>query len=79
MSSGQPDWEAFARTMAAVSKSLEHANRILAGQAAMGWAYRGDLAQLRLTLATMMPDQLTELSMAATMLASMADEEMSSR
>ncbi|MFI7449562.1 helix-turn-helix domain-containing protein [Nonomuraea sp. NPDC049714] len=75
-----PQW---ARDLQETAASLQHnitrAGHILAAQGAMGWAYRGDLDQLQHALAAMGAEQLRELSAAATLLASVADEEMSSR
>lgn len=81
---GSPEWqrqfsEAMGRAGHAINKAFEHPKRILAAQGAMGWAYRGDLDGTRQALADMQPEQLRELSAAATMLAGLADEELSSR
>lgn len=74
------DWTAaFNENLARLYAASRHANGILAGQAALGWAYRGDLARAGEALAKMDPDQLRELSAAAALLASLADEELSSR
>lgn len=78
--SEQPEWQRNLEKAAAdLGRSLTQAGNILAAQGAMGWAYRGDLAGARQALATMSPDQLRELSAAASMLAGLADEELSSR
>lgn len=53
---------------------LRPALRVLVAQGAMGWAYRGDLDQLHVVLATLTPDHLRELSTAAAMLSSAADD-----
>lgn len=81
---GSPEWqhqfsEAMGRAGRAINKAFEQPKRILAAQGAMGWAYRGDLDGTRAALKTMNPDQLQELSAAASMLAGLADEELSSR
>lgn len=76
---GSPDWTAFNENLARLHDTIRHANGILAGQAALGWAYRGDLERAGGALAKMDPDQLRELSAAAALLASLADEELSSR
>lgn len=68
---GSPEW--------ARGKGIGQIQRTLAAQAAMGWAYRGDLDNARASLAGMGPEQLRELSAAAAALASLADEELSTR
>lgn len=74
-----PDWlrdlEQAARE---AQKGLTQVGGVFAAQGAMGWAYRGDIDGARQALASMDPDQLRELS-AATMLAALADEELSTR
>jgi hypothetical protein len=76
----QPEWARNLQKAAAeAQKGFEHAGRILGAQAAMGWAYRGDLHATRTALAAMTPEQLREVSAAATMLAALADEELGSR
>lgn len=62
-----------------LQKGLNQASHVLAAQAAMGWAYRGDLAQLQHALHAMGPDHLRELSAASSLLASLADEELTTR
>lgn len=81
---GSPEWqrqllESMAGTARQLGEALGQAQRILAAQAAMGWAYRGDLDQTRAGLAGMSPEQLRELSAAAAALTSLADEELSIR
>ncbi|MFI7468163.1 hypothetical protein [Nonomuraea sp. NPDC049646] len=81
---GGAEWQRqFQESMAdagrKIGESLAHAGGILAAQGAMAWAYRGDLGQTRQALAGMGPEQLRELSAAASMLAALADEELSSR
>lgn len=81
---GSPEWqrqisEAMGKAGRALNAVFEQPKRILAAQGAMGWAYRGDLDGARTALATMSPDQLRELSAAASMLAGLADEELSRR
>lgn len=71
-----PDFEAIAHQLGEALGQMTH---ILGAQAAMGWAYRGDLDQARGALAVMGPEQLRELSTAAAALASLADEELSNR
>ncbi|MCK2219715.1 helix-turn-helix transcriptional regulator [Actinomadura sp. ATCC 31491] len=76
----QPDWAAaFQQGIAEIGKGFEQASRVFAAQGAMGWAYRGDLDQTRKALAGMQPEQLQEISAAATLLAALADEELSTR
>lgn len=75
-----PEWQRqFVENMRKAGEALGHAQHVLSAQAAMGWAYRGDLAAARTALTGMSPDQLRELSAAASMLAAIADEELSSR
>jgi transcriptional regulator with XRE-family HTH domain len=75
-----PQWARdLQETAASLQKNIVQAGHILAAQGAMGWAYRGDLDQLQHALAAMGAEQLRELSAAATLLASVADEEMSTR
>lgn len=77
---GSPEWARnFNEAAAGLGKGIEQAGRILAAQGAMGWAYRGDLDGARHALKSMSPDQLQELSAAASLLAALADEELSSR
>jgi hypothetical protein len=45
----------------------------------MGWAYRGDLEQLRARLEKMPPEFVAELSAAAALLTSACDEELRRR
>lgn len=74
---GSPEW---ARNFGeAVTKGFTQVGNTLAAQGAMGWAYRGDLDGTRNALKSMSPDQLQELSAAASMLAALADEELSTR
>jgi transcriptional regulator with XRE-family HTH domain len=75
-----PQWARdLQETAASLQKNIVRAGHILAAQGAMGWAYRGDLDQLQHALAAMGAEQLRELSSAASLLASVADEEMSTR
>jgi hypothetical protein len=77
---GSPEWARNLHKAAdQLGKGLAQTGNILAAQTAMGWAYRGDLAAARVALAAMAPEQLHELSAAATMLAALCDEELSSR
>lgn len=81
---GTPEWqqaaqEAMGRAGRAINDALGQTRHILMAQTAMGWAYRGDLDKTRRSLAGMSPERLRELSAAATMLAALTDEEMSSR
>lgn len=81
---GSPEWqrqmsEAMGKAGRALNAVFEQPKRILAAHGAMGWAYRGDLAAARNALKSMSPDQLQELSAAASMLAGLADEELSTR
>nr|WP_062336160.1 hypothetical protein [Herbidospora sakaeratensis] len=57
-----------------ISESLARLSHVLEAQAAMNWAYRGNLERLQITLARMTPEQLRELSTAAAMLSSAADD-----
>ncbi|GAA1024080.1 hypothetical protein Aple_095260 [Acrocarpospora pleiomorpha] len=57
-----------------LGQSAGHAAHIFHAQAAMGWVYRGDLDRLHEVLERMTPDQLQELSTAAALLGSAADE-----
>jgi hypothetical protein len=81
---GSPEWQrqvsdAMGKAGRALNAALEQPKRILAAQGAMGWAYRGDLDGTRTALKSMSPDQLQELSAAASMLTALADEELSTR
>jgi hypothetical protein len=81
---GSPEWqrqmsEAMGRAGRAINEALEQPKRILAAQGAMGWAYRGDYAQALAAIKPMSPEQLRELSAAASLLAALADEELSTR
>ncbi|MFD1546990.1 hypothetical protein [Nonomuraea guangzhouensis] len=80
MTADHPNWASeFNEGLARLYGTMRHANGILVGQAALGWAYRGDLERAGDSLAKMDPDQLRELSAAAALLASLADEELSTR
>lgn len=75
-----PQWARdLHRATEQLQEGLAQAGSVLSAQAAMGWAYRGDLDQTRTALKSMQPEQLRELSAAATMLAGLADEELSTR
>ncbi|MEV4287378.1 hypothetical protein AB0K40_17880 [Nonomuraea bangladeshensis] len=84
---GSPEWaqqlrqfqEGFERASRQLGEALGQTQRIFAAQAAMGWAYRGDIDGTRTALKRISPEQLRELSAAASMLAALADEELSSR
>jgi hypothetical protein len=81
---GSPEWnrqvqEGFERAGQELGKALSQMQRTLAAQGAMGWAYRGELDAARAALKAMSPDQLREMSAAAALLASLADEELSTR
>lgn len=60
-------------------RGVAQAGHVAAARQAMEQAYRGDLAGTLEALADMQPDQLRELSAAASMLAALADEELSTR
>ncbi|MBB2909311.1 hypothetical protein FHS43_000557 [Streptosporangium becharense] len=80
----QPEWakdlqKALQNTAAELGKGFNQMSRILAAQGAMGWAYRGDLEAARKALATLPPDHLQEISAAAAVLASLADETLRER
>lgn len=74
---GDP-FKGFAERMKKASEQmqagLQQAGFVLSAQGAMGWAYKGDLAQARRVLEKLPPEKLTELSMAAAALSSLADE-----
>ncbi|MEV8439134.1 hypothetical protein AB0425_17305 [Actinosynnema sp. NPDC051121] len=53
---------------------LEHTGHILAVQGAMGWAYKGNLEQARRVLDKLPVEKLHEVSAAAALLSSLADE-----
>ncbi|MFG3439911.1 hypothetical protein ACGF0J_21910 [Nonomuraea sp. NPDC047897] len=81
---GSPEWqqqfqEGIERASRQLGEALNQVPRTLAAQGAVGWAYSGDLDQLRAGLASMKPEQLRELSTAAAALASLADVELASR
>ncbi|MGP3914332.1 helix-turn-helix domain-containing protein [Nonomuraea sp. 10N515B] len=58
---------------------VAQAEHVAAARQAMEQAYRGDLEGTLRALASMGPEQLRELSAAASMLAALADEELSTR
>ncbi|MFB4275760.1 helix-turn-helix domain-containing protein [Nonomuraea sp. MTCD27] len=60
-------------------RGVAQAEHVEAARQAMEHAYRGDLTGTLQALATMQPEQLRELSAAASMLAALADEELSTR
>ncbi|WP_433355599.1 hypothetical protein ACQP25_17170 [Microtetraspora malaysiensis] len=76
MQQQQPDW---AKMTEQLGQAFKQMGRTLAAQGAMGWAYRGDLEQLRSSLATMSPEHVAELSAAAALLTSACDEELQRR
>lgn len=77
---GSPEWARnFQNAAAEFGKGIGQMQRTLAAQGAMGWAFRGDLDGTRNALTAMQPEQLCELSAAASMLAALADEELSTR
>jgi hypothetical protein len=77
---GSPEWARnLEKAVAEMGKGFARVGYVLAAQGAMGWAYRGDLDQARNALKSMSPDQLQELSAAASMLAGLADEELAGR
>lgn len=73
--SDQPNFEeAFRKAGAEFGKALGQVGAILSAQGAMGWAYRGDLEQLRAALEALPAGQVREISAAAALLASTADD-----
>jgi hypothetical protein len=77
---GNPEWARnFQNAANELGKSLAQVGSVFAAQGAMGWAFRGDIDATRNALAAMQPEQLRELSAAASMLAALADEELSTR
>lgn len=75
-----PQWARdLHRATEQLQEGLAQAGSVLSAQAAMGWAYRGDLDATRKALIPMGPEQLRELSAAASLLAALADEELSTR
>lgn len=80
MSDEQPDWaQKFNESLSALYAASRKTNNVLAAQAALGWAYRGDLTNTQAALASRDPEQLREISAAATLLANLADEELTTR
>ncbi|RBQ21577.1 hypothetical protein DP939_02375 [Spongiactinospora rosea] len=76
----QPDLaKIFAEAGAKLQQGLQQAGNTLTVQGAMGWAYRGDLEKLAAALRGMSTEQLREVSAAAALLASTADEELAGR
>lgn len=77
------DFESFDKSLKEATKGfakvLAQMQRTMAAQAAMGWAYRGDLTGVRRVLKGMQPDHLAEVSAAASLLASACDEEVQRR
>lgn len=81
---GSAEWQRqFEQSMAEAGRQIgtafSQAGNIFAAQGAMGWAFRGDVEKTRAALANMTPDQVREVSAAASMLAALADEELSTR
>lgn len=77
---GSPEWgEQVKEAFGKIGEAFGQMHHVLAAQGAMGWAYRGDLDQTRAALAGMQPEQLREVSAAASMLAALADEELTTR
>jgi hypothetical protein len=71
----QPEWaKKIQEAAAGLGEAMQHAGHILTAQGAMGWAYRGDIEAARKSLDDMPTDKLLELSAAASVLASLADE-----
>lgn len=74
-----PDlFQAMADGLREFSKGLTQAQRTMQASGAMGLTYRGDLDGLRAALAALPPDQVREISTAAALLTSTADEVLSS-
>jgi hypothetical protein len=71
------DWQGAA--FAKFGHLLAQAQSVLIAQGAMGWAYRGDLDQLRKALGKADVETLRQTSVAAGALASMADEALAGR
>jgi hypothetical protein len=67
----EPEWLQAARQF---RQTIEDAGHIFVVQGAMGWMYRGDIAEARKTLADLPRDKLRQVSAAATALASLADQ-----
>lgn len=81
---GSPEWnrqmqEGVERTGRVLGEALGQMQRTFAAQGAMGWSYRGDIDATKTALTAMTPDQLREVSAAASLLATLADEELTSR
>ncbi|MEU9887951.1 hypothetical protein [Sphaerisporangium sp. NPDC051011] len=75
MADQEPDWvKAFAEAGAKLGEGLKQTGRILSAQGAMGWAFRGDLDQLSAVLAVLPAEQVREISAAAALLTSAADD-----
>jgi hypothetical protein len=67
----EPEWLWAARQF---RETIQDAGRIFVVQGAMGWMYRGDIAEARKALADLPRDKLRQVSAAATALASLADQ-----
>ncbi|MEV5710133.1 hypothetical protein [Actinoallomurus sp. NPDC052274] len=71
----EPKWQRDLReALEKVGAAFEHAHHVILAQAAMGHMFRGELEQARDKLAELPPEKLTEVSVAAAALASLADE-----
>lgn len=71
----QPNYEeAFRKAGQELGKAFGQMQAVLAAQGAMGWAYRGDLERLRVALEALPVGQVREISAAAALLTSTADD-----
>lgn len=71
----QPDvFKALAEGFNEFGKTMYQAQRTMRASSAMSLAYRGDVDKLRAALAALPADQVREISAAAALLASTADE-----
>ncbi|MEU1550261.1 hypothetical protein [Nocardia sp. NPDC005745] len=64
----------FSESLAKSVESLARVGQLWRAQGAFGWMLRGDIEQARTTLESLPADRLPEIAIAATTLASLAEE-----
>lgn len=70
-----PEWiKQLQNACEAAKPALENLAHMAKAQGAMAWMYRGDIDAARQALAGLPPEKLTEISVAAAALSSLADE-----
>lgn len=71
--------EALRTALREMNAAFAQVGNVLRAQGAFGWMYRGDLEQARETLDTLPADVLRQVSAAASVLSTLADELLAER